>query len=173
MALISKSNTKLSFYQGSGNQESWRENGFSKEWAEQATKLLFREAEIPQEDKVAAFIILCLYWYGQGDWQRSIIHEGNALIHLRLSCSPRFFDSSKHSLLAELSCRRFWAAYIINQFVSEAATSFAASTISKLRLPCEEERLENSPITFSKITIQDQVRTPSLYAEVVRVTALW
>jgi hypothetical protein len=166
-------NAKFSFYQSSEKTDHWRENGFGKEWAEQAAKLLFREAEVPEEEKVVAFTILCLYWYGQGDWQRSIMHEGNALIHLRLACSPRFFEGPKQSLQTELSCRRFWAAYIINQFVSEPATSFSWTKISKLKLPCEENYFESGTIPSTKITLQDQVRTPTLYAEVVRVTALW
>lgn len=151
----------------------WRENGFSREWAEQAAKMLFKEAEVPEEDKAVSFTMLCLYWYGQGDWQRSVVHEGNAQIHLRLTCPPRTFENSEHSLSAELKCRRFWAAYIINQFVSEQTAGFSRTTISHSRLPCPEDQFDGGAISSSKATIQDEIRTPSLYSEVVLITNLW
>ncbi len=123
-----------------------------------------------------SFTTLCLFWYGQGDWPRAIVHEGNALIHLRLTgLSETGAAETRSSLQSELRCRRFWGTYIIHQFVSEPTTTsfFSAAAISKVRLPCEEEQYESGLVASRGFTLRDEVRTPSIFAEVVRITALW
>jgi hypothetical protein len=147
----------------------------SREWAEQAARLLFGEAEVPDEDKIVSFTTLCLFWYGQGDWPRAIVHEGNALIHLRLTGLSEAERGTTHSLQSESRCRRFWGTYIINQFVSEPTTTsfFSSAAISKVRLPCEEGQYESGQVSSSRVTLRDETRTPSIFAEVVRITALW
>ncbi len=119
------------------------------------------------------FTNLCLFWYSHGDWQRAVVHEGNALIHLRLTGISETCATSEHSFQTEMKCRRFWAAYVINEFVSEPTASFSASTISKVWLPCREEDYEAGLVSSCRVTIRDEVRTPSIFAEIVRITSLW
>lgn len=164
-----------SFYQTADKANAFRDNGFSREWAEQAARLLFGEAERADEAKVVSFTNLCLFWYGHGDWKRALVHEGNALIHLRLtSLSSTKSPTSSGTLSTELSNRRFWAAYVINQYVSEPTASFSDATIAKVWLPCREDQFEANALSPSTpATLRDDVRTSSIFAEVVRITVLW
>lgn len=175
-----------SFYQNSDEASPFRANGFSREWAERAARLLFQEVEQPDEEKVVSFTNLCLFWYSHGDWQRAAVHEGNALIHLRLTGLSETVPGvapgrvAEQTLSAEMRCRRFWAAYVINQFVSEPTASFSWGTISTMRLPCTEARFEvmsdaspPPPMALPWQTIRDDTRSESIFAEVVRITAFW
>lgn len=49
------------------------ESGFSHEWAERAGELVSREILDPHEDNIVTFINLALFWYGQGEWRRSLV----------------------------------------------------------------------------------------------------
>jgi hypothetical protein len=163
----------VSFYQSSDSPSRLREDGFSREWAEQAARLVFNEADRPDEDKIATCTILCMFWYSHGDWQRALVYEGNAIIQLRLTGIAESSQSSEYSIQAESRRRRFWAAYVINEFVSEPAASFSPKTVSKVWLPCEEEDYAQGRVSSPRVRINDDVRTPSIFAEIVRVTNLW
>ena len=75
-----------SFYLDAKNQTSLKEHGFSTQWAERAGRLAFQEVENPNEDNIATFVNLGLFWYSQGSWQRSYIHKCIEPEHV-------FFDS--------------------------------------------------------------------------------
>ncbi|KIW62936.1 hypothetical protein PV04_09823 [Phialophora macrospora] len=162
-----------SFCQNSNISNPLRDDGFSREWAEQASRLVFKEAEHPDEDKIVSFTILCLFWYSHGNWQRAAVHEGNAVIQWRLTSFSEMRDSSEPSFQNEMRCRRFWGAYLINIFVSEPTTSFSWPVISTVWLPCQEEDFENGMVSSCRVKIPEQLRPPSIFAEIVRITTLW
>jgi hypothetical protein len=114
-----------------------------------------------------------MFWYSHGDWQRALVYEGNAIIHLRLNGIAESGQSSDYSVQAERRRRRFWAAYVINEFVSEPTASFSPKTLSKVWLPCQEEDYAQGRVSSPRVRIKDDVRTPSIFAEIVRITNLW
>lgn len=64
------------FYRDPNDHLSLLENGFAYEWAERAGRLAFQEAESPREENIVSFINLALFWYSEGEFRRSNMHEG-------------------------------------------------------------------------------------------------
>lgn len=59
------------FYRDTSENDTWTNSGFGHEWAERGTRLVFQEADEPDEENIPAFINLALFWYSEGKWQKS------------------------------------------------------------------------------------------------------
>lgn len=150
------------------------EGGLAQEWAEQAGKLVFAEADHPCEDNVVTSIHLALFWYSLGHWQRMIVHEGNGAWTSRLLGLDRGPHAQEATLNAEMSRRRCWAAFIVNQYIAQTTFSrMDLSEFEKLPLPCDEKAFISGEIPADFTTMQESTRTVSFYAELIRVGNLW
>jgi hypothetical protein len=69
-----------SFYSAIDHSSLLHEHNFHTEWATQAGRLALQEVESPTEDHIVTFMNLALFWYGQGEWRRAIIHKGQQLL---------------------------------------------------------------------------------------------
>ena len=74
------------FYRDAADNTTLADNGFGGEWAERGTRLVFEEADEPNEENIPAFMNLALYWYSQGMWRKS------NMLRCKLS-SPAFVTS--------------------------------------------------------------------------------
>jgi hypothetical protein len=86
----------FSFYRDSAGQAPLRDHGFMIEWAKQAGKLVFQEAEDLHEDNIVTFCNLALFWHSQGSWRIAYLHKGiyfeessNVLERSSYSINPR------------------------------------------------------------------------------------
>ncbi|OAQ82132.1 fungal specific transcription factor domain-containing protein [Purpureocillium lilacinum] len=121
------------------------DEGFARGWAEEAGRLAFSQVENPTEDNLVTFLNLTLFWYSQGQWQRMIVYEGNAACTSRvLGLGTSQSLAQNPSFSAELSRRRFWACFLINQFGNEAARcpKMNLADFEGIMLPCNEEDFE-------------------------------
>jgi hypothetical protein len=59
------------FYRDAADNATLADSGFGYEWAERGTRLVFQEADEPEEENIPAFINLALFWYSQGMWRKS------------------------------------------------------------------------------------------------------
>jgi hypothetical protein len=146
----------------------------SQEWADRASKLALKNHDFPNEDNLVTYIILTHYWSSQGRWQRGLVYEGNA------SCTARLLGLTGRvalrgtSLADELSRRRFWATFVLNQFVVRAAyPTMDLDEYKHVPLPCREEDFELAIVPDQLLTLEDNVRTESFHAELVRIGSLW
>jgi hypothetical protein len=63
------------FYRDPSGRLALIDNGFCHEWAERASRVAFEEAQFPREENVATLINLALFWYSEGEFRRSAMHE--------------------------------------------------------------------------------------------------
>ena len=63
------------YYRDTNDTAILVEHGFSREWADCASKLVLQEADNPQEDSIVALINLAHFWYSQGAWRRFYMHK--------------------------------------------------------------------------------------------------
>lgn len=149
-----------------------RDDGFSKEWAERAGRLALAEAEKPSQDTVVSFTNLGLFWYSQGQWRRSLVYEGYASLNSRALLLWSAADMSP--LEAELSRRRFWASFLLNQFISEPVfPKILRNSVGDIPLPIPEEDYNSGNVPTPSATLNKGARDGSIFAELVRVMSLW
>lgn len=65
-----------SFYRDDHGEAYLKNHGFMIEWAKQAGKLVFADAEDLHDDNIVTFSILALFWYSQGSWRLCYLHKG-------------------------------------------------------------------------------------------------
>ncbi|KAH8880880.1 hypothetical protein GQ53DRAFT_889362 [Thozetella sp. PMI_491] len=162
------------FYDSSDDEESLRNNGTFLSWAEQAGKLVFAEIDTPTEDNLVSFVHLSFFWYSQGQWQRMLVYEGNSGCTARILGLPATIRASDNSLAAEMTCRRFWACYIFNQFVSQPSFSkMVLSSLMKVPLPCDEIDFDRGVFPKERRTIAGVPGGSSFYRELIKLADLW
>ncbi|KAH8886643.1 hypothetical protein GQ53DRAFT_727650 [Thozetella sp. PMI_491] len=163
-----------SFSLGSHSHNELRDDGFSKEWAEQAGKLALLEADTPSEDTVVSFTNLGLFWYSQGQWRRSLVYEGYAALNARLLRLSQPEAGTEFSLEAEIKRRRFWASFLVNQFVSEPSfPKITGNDVLDVLLPIPEDAYEKGVVSPHKVTLRSGERNSSVFAELIRILSLW
>lgn len=72
------------FYRDDAGKHSLLEHGFSIEWAKRAGKLVCSELEEPVEENIVTFLNLALFWYSQGEWQKTFIYKCDSTHNLTL-----------------------------------------------------------------------------------------
>ena len=135
---------------------------------------MFSLVESPTEDNLVTSLNLALFWYSQGEWQRMMVYEANAGSTSRILGLDNLPATSNTSISIELSRRRFWAYYILNQFVDRTASQKTRiSGLEAVPLPCDEVRFESGALPAQHITLDSQERNTSLYAELIRISSTW
>ncbi|PHH87071.1 hypothetical protein CDD83_9345 [Cordyceps sp. RAO-2017] len=146
-------------------------------WAEEAGRILFAQINDSTEESLVSHLNLALYWYSRGRWQRAVIFEGNAGCVVRLlglGLGPAA-ESGDSPLTMEITRRRFWAYFIINQFCNGMPGSprLRLADFKGIALPCDEESFDlglvPSPSQASDAGPQDA----SYFAEMVRLASIW
>ncbi|KAH8703400.1 hypothetical protein BGW36DRAFT_354822 [Talaromyces proteolyticus] len=150
------------------------QDGFSQQWAEEAGRLVLAEIGSPTEDTFVSLIHLTMFWYCQGKWRRAYMFGCNSICAARLL---DLFDSAhtnRADLSAEISRRRFWAAYIICHTSSRSDLfDVPRASIEQLGLPCNEDDFALGNLPEQLVALNDRVRIPSFYAEMIRLGDLW
>lgn len=154
------------------------DEGFARGWAEEAGRLAFSQVENPTEDNLVTFLNLTLFWYSQGQWQRMIVYEGNAACTSRvLGLGTSQSLAQNPSFSAELSRRRFWACFLINQFGNEAARcpKMNLADFEGIMLPCNEEDFEQEkfPPRHMHPGNREHQHRESYFAELIRLVSIW
>lgn len=130
--------------------------------------------ELPSEENIVTFLNLGLFWYSHGQWQRMLVYEGNATCVMRLLGLSRMTGVHGDGLAAEMSRRRLWACFLVNQFVAQSAASkMDLDDFATLPLPCDEDDFAIGSIPKTHVSISDEERTTSYYAELIRISGLW
>ncbi|EXJ69398.1 uncharacterized protein A1O5_07434 [Cladophialophora psammophila CBS 110553] len=162
------------FHRNSNGDLLLKSSGFGVEWAERAGKLVFDVIESPQEDNVITCLILALFWYNQGSWQRSYILKGNAIQTAHLLGMGRQPRLDRRSLSSELRRRRFWACYLIECHASNSTHVLDASEqIYSLPLPCTEEEFENGISEQPDVFLACEQSTGGIFCEMIRALWFW
>ncbi|KND93906.1 putative transcriptional regulatory protein, partial [Tolypocladium ophioglossoides CBS 100239] len=163
------------FYNDHNRCNTVLEEGFAHEWAQEAGRLVFSQVESPTEDNLVTFLNLTLFWYSQGQWQRMVVYEGNATCTsyvLGLGASEPITHCD--SFTAELSRRRFWACFLINQFTNGAGClGMSLENFKGVPFPCHERDFELGAVRDRYADIPEQERSNSYFAELIRLGSLW
>lgn len=163
------------------------------EWADQASKLVFQQADDPDEDNIVTFINLALLYYSQGIWHRSFIHKGNAFFVFR-TCFADVILTGNATLLAEglglgsertgkedlmesESRRRlYWACYLINCHAAEPSgiiTAEPSDSTVNLSLPWREEDFERGIPSQPQASLMSDQSNGSLFCELIKAMTIW
>lgn len=103
-----------------------------------------------------------------------MVYEANAGSTSRLLGLGTSLVTKKTSISEELSRRRLWAYYILNQFVDRTASrKFDLSDFAAVPLPCDEDNFENDTIPDQFFMLDGGERNSSYYAELIRIGSLW
>lgn len=145
-----------------------------REWAAEARKLVFSEVESPTEDNLVTFINLGMFWCSHGEWKRMMIYFGNANGTVRaLGFIP---ESIAHEtpFETELSLRRFWAWFMINQFINSTdCSTIGIEHFENIPLPCSEMEFDSGVVKSQPVSMRDRKRTDNFYAEMIRLCSIW
>ncbi|KAJ3544002.1 hypothetical protein NM208_g3281 [Fusarium decemcellulare] len=162
------------FYGDDNQHNTIIKEGFAYEWAEEAGRLAFSGIESPTEDKVVTFLNLALFWYNQGQWQRMMVFEANAQCTACLLGLGNSSTMHGNTVEAELSRRRLWACFLINQFASRTASNkMKIDEFKNLPLPCNEQDFEAGNVPEPDTAWTFEKGTPSLNAELIKLGSLW
>jgi hypothetical protein len=63
------------FHRDANGHLTLLENGFCREWAERASCIAFEAVQIPREENIVSLLTLSLFWYAEGQFRRSSMHE--------------------------------------------------------------------------------------------------
>ena len=182
------------FYRDATDNATLADSGFGCEWAERGTRLVFQEADEPDEENIPAFMNLALFWYSQGMWRKSNMLRCNhlipALIYFRLLITD-YRDKGNgaqtahllglsieqpgkvESLRAELSRRRFWACYLMEAHSSDTIfTRTPSEIVSNLTLPCRDEDY-NAGCPRDRTCLGAFRSNGSAYGELVNAMTMW
>lgn len=149
--------------------------GTARIWAERAGKLVLAEFDQPTEDNIVTCLNLTWFWFSVGHWERTLVYEAISASTSRLLGlvgGPHLLETS---LSAELSRRRCWATFIINQYVTQGASaSLNLSQFRNLPLPCEENASlsRQIPTTFSTVESSNQGGS-SFFNKIIKGSDLW
>ncbi|KAF4466647.1 zinc finger transcription factor 1 [Fusarium albosuccineum] len=162
------------FYGDDNQHNTIVEEGFAHEWAEEAGRLAFSDIECPTEDKIVTFLNLALFWYNQGQWQRMMVFEANAQCTARLLGLGNSSTIHGNTVEAELSRRRLWACFLINQFASRTASNkIKIAEFRNFPLPCNEQGFKAGNIPEPDTAWTFEKGTPSFNAELIKLGSLW
>ncbi|OAQ71000.1 transcription factor [Pochonia chlamydosporia 170] len=163
-----------SFYVGSSQDTYLFNDGFSSEWADNAQSLVFADLASPQEENMVTLLNLTLFWYCQGQWQRSFLLGCNTFCIARILNFPDSISSNDTSLSAEMSRRRFWASYTMSRLsgmLNDWIVPF--ETLGKVPLPWGEDDFSRGRLSENLIMFTDSERDNSFFAEIIRIGGLW
>ncbi|KAH8174568.1 hypothetical protein LIA77_05987 [Sarocladium implicatum] len=160
------------FYQDERGSIPYRE--FAPVWADRAGKLVLNEAETPLEDNVVTFSILALFWYMQGSWRRSYMHNGNAMQTTHILNLVSDGGKKRGELNGEISRRRFWACFLTNCHTSDSLfTMGPPGALADLQLPWREEDFERGSSAGPQAKFGSKETNGGLYSEMVRGMSYW
>ncbi|KIL85000.1 cupin 2 domain-containing protein [Fusarium avenaceum] len=147
--------------------------GVAHEWAEEAGRLALSQVEFPTEDNLVTFLNLTLFWFSQGQWQRMMAFEANAQCTSRLLGLGKSPLAQANTIEAELSRRRLWACFIINQFIDRTASNkMEILEFKDVPLPCDEQDFRIGAIPEQNATWSRQNGTSSIFAELIKISSL-
>lgn len=168
--------TLFSFHEDRSQYYAELGQGFAHAWAEEAGRLVFSQTETPTEENIVTFLNLAMFWYSQGRWQRVLVHESNAVCTVRVLGLGFNAETTENSLAAELSRRRLWACFLVNQFTygfgSGLSHRMNILDLAAVDLPCDEDYFESSSFSAEYFFCGYKPRT-SIFAELIRLTSIW
>lgn len=103
-----------------------------------------------------------------------MVFEANA------QCTSRLLGLGKNPLAqantieAELSRRRLWACFLINQFIDRTGSNkMEIQEFKDVPLPCDEQDFRIGAIPEQHATWSHQNGTSSIFAELIKISSLW
>lgn len=74
----------------------------------------------------------------------------------------------------ELSLRRFWAWFLITQFINWTdCSAMNIEHFENIPLPCNEKEFDLGAVKSPPVSMRDRKRTDSFYAEMIRLCCIW
>jgi hypothetical protein len=183
----------FSFYRDPAGQAPLRDHGFMIEWAKQAGKLVFQEAEDLHEDNIVTFCNLALFWFSQGSWRIAYLHKGiyfeespnvperSSYSMLGNACQLLYIigrgpqpQVSESSLESEIRRRRFWACYLIHCHNAESLSGFQPiADIVDLPLPWHEDEFDSGVSKTPSASMKSAQSNGGIFSELIKILTLW
>ncbi|KAK6366036.1 uncharacterized protein PV06_04489 [Exophiala oligosperma] len=149
------------------------DNGFCREWAEEAGRLALRELESPCSENIVVFLNLSLFWYSMGEYRRAAMQSGIASTTAWTIGIPFARQEGVDSLEAEIRRRRFWACYLLNTFLHDSLfPKVPTEAMLRTSLPCWQEDFDTGR-PQGGVTLKSSQSSQSIYAELIRAMSLW
>lgn len=161
-------------------------------WADQASDLVFQRVGEPTEDSVATLSMLALFFYCQGLWRRSFIHQGESPHMVRATYANIFVLTGNACVAAhvlglsvdtpgkerlwvsEVRRRRYWACYLTNCHASESVLMpDRDENAKKLTLPWTEHDFERGNSAKATINLVSNQSNGGLFCELIKIMTLW
>ncbi|CEJ89862.1 hypothetical protein VHEMI05683 [[Torrubiella] hemipterigena] len=150
------------------------DDGFSYKWADQASVLVLSELMSPTENTLVSLINLTLFWYCQGHWKRSFVLGLNCIGVIRVLGLEDLVSNNEASLTAEISRRRLWGALILSITSGrDDVLTMTGPVMQALPLPCDDDAFARGEVSLPLLTMTDNGRSPSFFAEFIRIFNLW
>lgn len=100
--------------------------------------------------------------------------EANAQCTSRLLGLGKNPLAQANTIVAELSRRRLWACFLINQFIDRTASNkMEILEFKDVPLPCDEQDFRIGAIPEQHATWSRQNGTSSIFAELIKISSLW
>lgn len=150
------------------------DDGFSYTWADQASLLVLSEQMSPSENTLVSLINLTLFWYCQGHWKRSFVLGLNCIGVIRVLGLEDLVSNNETSLTAEISRRRLWGALILSITSGrDDILTMTGPVMQALPLPCDDDAFAKGEVSLPLLTMRDNGRSPSFFAEFIRIFNIW
>ncbi|KIW10893.1 hypothetical protein PV08_10192 [Exophiala spinifera] len=149
------------------------ENGFCREWAEEAGRVALQEVESPCSENIVVFLNLSLFWYSMDDYRRAAVQSGIASSTAWTIGLPFARQEVAEPLQAEIRRRRFWACYLLNAFLQDSLfPKVPTEAMLRASLPCRQEDFDRGR-PQGGVTLKSGESSQSIYAELIRAMAVW
>ncbi|KAJ3490811.1 hypothetical protein NLG97_g5712 [Lecanicillium saksenae] len=159
--------------EGNNSSSAWQYS-LANQWATRAGQLVFQEVDDPQEENIVTLVNLTLFWYEEGQWRKSCIYQGNAILIAQVALSPNALEKGlRGPFQDEMQRRRLWACYLMTSYSSETyLQKWTFQLVKNLGLPCREEEFSpDMARTAAPIGIEGQ--NVGLAGELIRIICLW